>query len=175
MLEHVKESPDKFRVDFKFRFCPECKVRDKPDFVPDVKKVSKASEKATRDYLGIFMFTYLNGKVINSWTKTEFGKMDPDLPNLFKPFARADASTIRSKDSLGLGILVAKGLSRKMGGDLTYVRSSTTSPDHGSDFQIRVPLNQREAYNCPGDSKERITTLLLINNHSRHGSISKIL
>ncbi|RAL05833.1 sensor histidine kinase/response regulator [Aspergillus ibericus CBS 121593] len=66
------------------------------------------------------------------------------LPKLFKPFAREDTSTTRSKDGLGLGLLVAKGLARKMGGDLTCVRSCTTGPDHGSEFEIRIPANQPE-------------------------------
>ncbi|KAI2828146.1 hypothetical protein CBS147343_767 [Aspergillus niger] len=64
------------------------------------------------------------------------------LPKLFKPFAREDNTTTRSKDGLGLGLLVAKGLARKMGGDLTCVRSCTSGPDHGSEFEIRIPANQ---------------------------------
>ncbi|PWY86161.1 sensor histidine kinase/response regulator [Aspergillus heteromorphus CBS 117.55] len=64
------------------------------------------------------------------------------LPSLFKAFAREDTSTTRSKDGLGLGLLVAKGLARKMGGDLICVRSSTTGPDRGSEFEIRIPANQ---------------------------------
>ncbi|KAL4906503.1 hypothetical protein BDW74DRAFT_167161 [Aspergillus multicolor] len=67
------------------------------------------------------------------------------LPNLFKPFAREDASITRSKDGLGLGLLVAKGLARKMGGDLVCVRSSTSGPDRGSEFEIRIPVNAPEA------------------------------
>ncbi|KAJ5569865.1 CheY-like superfamily [Penicillium hispanicum] len=94
------------------------------------------------------------------------------LPNLFKPFAREDASTTRSKDGLGLGLLVAKGLSRKMGGDLICVHSSTTGPDRGSEFQIRVPVNQREAYNRPGTPNQRIMTPPVLSDHSRHGSSS---
>ncbi|KAF7592895.1 hypothetical protein BBP40_012307 [Aspergillus hancockii] len=70
------------------------------------------------------------------------------LPNLFKPFAREDTSTTRSKDGLGLGLLVAKGLARKMGGDLVCVRSSTSGPDHGSEFEVRIPISQPEP--CPG-------------------------
>ncbi|KAJ5474547.1 CheY-like superfamily [Penicillium sp. IBT 31633x] len=80
------------------------------------------------------------------------------LPNLFKPFARGDASTTRSKDGLGLGLLVAKGLSRKMGGDLTCVRSSTAGPHRGTEFQVRIPINQREAEIRPGTPGERILT-----------------
>ena len=97
------------------------------------------------------------------------------LPNLFKPFAREDASTTRSKDGLGLGLLVAKGLSRKMGGDLICVRSSTTGPDHGSEFQIRVPVNQRDAYNRPGTPNERTMTPPNSNEHARTGSGSSFV
>ncbi|KAL4798899.1 hypothetical protein BDV19DRAFT_340430 [Aspergillus venezuelensis] len=67
------------------------------------------------------------------------------LPNLFKPFAREDASITRSKDGLGLGLLVAKGLARKMGGDLVCVRSATSGPKRGSEFEIRVPVNDGAA------------------------------
>jgi signal transduction histidine kinase/CheY-like chemotaxis protein len=97
------------------------------------------------------------------------------LPNLFKPFAREDASTTRSKDGLGLGLLVAKGLSRKMGGDLICVRSSTTGPDHGSEFQIRVPVNQREALCGPGTPNDRIMTPPFFTEHTRTGSGSSFI
>ena len=66
------------------------------------------------------------------------------LPNLFKPFSREDSSTTQRKDGLGLGLLVAKGLARRMGGDLICVRSSTFGPDRGTEFEIRIPINQRE-------------------------------
>lgn len=97
------------------------------------------------------------------------------LPNLFKPFAREDASTTRSKDGLGLGLLVAKGLSRKMGGDLICVRSSTTGPDHGSEFQIRVPVNQHEAYSRCRTPGERPVTQPIINESSQNGSASSYI
>ncbi|GAD96385.1 hypothetical protein PVAR5_5039 [Paecilomyces variotii No. 5] len=71
------------------------------------------------------------------------------LPNLFKPFSREDDSTTRSKEGLGLGLLVAKGLSRKMGGDLTCVRSSTSGPARGSEFEIRVPVSPVDALRGP--------------------------
>ncbi|KAJ5105470.1 hypothetical protein NUU61_002817 [Penicillium alfredii] len=97
------------------------------------------------------------------------------LPNLFKPFAREDASTTRSKDGLGLGLLVAKGLSRKMGGDLVCVHSSTSGPGHGSEFQIRVPVNQREPNSRPGTPGERTLTPPSINDPSRQGSASSFI
>ncbi|KAL5342587.1 hypothetical protein BJX70DRAFT_356167 [Aspergillus crustosus] len=79
------------------------------------------------------------------------------LPNLFKPFAREDASITRSKDGLGLGLLVAKGLARKMGGDLVCVRSSTSGADRGSEFEIRLPVNQHEAMSSLASSAQLIT------------------
>lgn len=97
------------------------------------------------------------------------------LPNLFKPFAREDASTTRSKDGLGLGLLVAKGLSRKMGGDLICVRSSTTGPDHGSDFEIRVPVNQGEAYSRRETPGEKLITPPVINDPPRQESASSCI
>lgn len=66
------------------------------------------------------------------------------LPNLFKPFSREDDSLTRQKEGLGLGLLVAKGLVRKMGGDLVCVRSDTTGPHRGSEFELRVPISGQE-------------------------------
>nr|KMM72164.1 hypothetical protein CPAG_08463 [Coccidioides posadasii RMSCC 3488] len=71
------------------------------------------------------------------------------LPKLFKPWAREDGSTTRSKEGLGLGLMVAKGLSRKLGGDLVCVRSSTTEPNRGSEFQIRLPLFPSDSVSRP--------------------------
>ena len=61
-------------------------------------------------------------------------------PYLFKPFSREDDSLTRQKEGLGLGLLVAKGLARKIGGDLMCVRSDTSGPRRGSEFELRVPL-----------------------------------
>lgn len=66
------------------------------------------------------------------------------LPNLFKPFSREDDSLTRQKEGLGLGLLVAKGLVRKMGGDLVCVRSDTSGPHRGSEFELRVPISNQE-------------------------------
>lgn len=63
------------------------------------------------------------------------------LPSLFKPFSREDDSLTRQKEGLGLGLLVAKGLARKVGGDLACVRSDTDGPRRGSEFELHVPLS----------------------------------
>lgn len=79
MTAHAQDDPNKVRIDVRFKFCPSCKDENKPEFKPNVRRLARAAEKATEDCLGTFTFTYTNGKVINSWKKTNFGKIDPDM------------------------------------------------------------------------------------------------
>ncbi|KAL4927153.1 uncharacterized protein BDV17DRAFT_292826 [Aspergillus undulatus] len=98
------------------------------------------------------------------------------LPNLFKPFAREDASITRSKDGLGLGLLVAKGLARKMGGDLVCVRSATSGPDRGSEFEIRVPINEpNTACSHPAAPSTQLITPPNIRDPTRPSSASNTI
>lgn len=142
-----------------------------------------------RDLAKLISCVFLNAiKFTNNGTITVWATVDPQkkdvlilvrdtgpgipatfLPNLFKPFAREDASTTRRKDGLGLGLLVAKGLSRKMGGDLTCVRSSTSGPERGSEFRIQIPINQSEVEHRPTTPGE---TCL---DQTRHSSASSLL
>ena len=62
------------------------------------------------------------------------------LPNLYKPFSRENASITRQSEGLGLGLLVGKGLARKLGGDLQATKATTHGPEHGTDFDIKVPI-----------------------------------
>jgi CheY-like chemotaxis protein len=72
------------------------------------------------------------------------------LPKLFKPFSQENASTTRSIEGLGLGLMVAKGIARKLGGDLLCTRAETSGPEHGSDFEIKIPLQAGETISRPG-------------------------
>ncbi|KAI9670365.1 MAG: hypothetical protein M1817_004408 [Caeruleum heppii] len=85
-------------------------------------------------------------------TDTGSGIPQAFLPNLFKPFTQEDESLTRQQDGLGLGLLVAKGLVRKMGGDLRCVRSDTSGPNKGSEFEIKLPItstDERSVSNTP--------------------------
>jgi CheY-like chemotaxis protein len=86
------------------------------------------------------------------FTITDTGEGIPDdfLPKLFKAFSREDESLTRLRDGLGLGLLVAKGISRKMGGDLWCERTSIDGPNKGSEFRIRLPLTPGDALSAPG-------------------------
>lgn len=87
-----------------------------------------------------------NGRfVLVNIVDTGTGIPEDFLPELFKPFSREDASLTRTKEGLGLGLLVAKGIARRVGGDLTLVRSNTSGDHKGSEFEIKVPFDVGEA------------------------------
>lgn len=72
------------------------------------------------------------------------------MPNLFKAFSREDDSLTRQKEGLGLGLLVAKGLARRIGGELLCVRSDISGPQRGSEFELRVPISMFDATSRTG-------------------------
>ncbi|CAK4014481.1 histidine kinase [Lecanosticta acicola] len=71
------------------------------------------------------------------------------LPKLFKPFSQENNTTTRSSEGLGLGLMVAKGIARKLGGDLMCTRAETHGAQHGTEFDIKVPLHAGEAISRP--------------------------
>ncbi|PWW76148.1 hypothetical protein C7212DRAFT_357477 [Tuber magnatum] len=89
-------------------------------------------------------------QVLFSIIDTGEGIPEEFLPRLFKAFSREDASMTRQRDGLGLGLLVAKGIARKMGGDLWCERTSTDGPEKGSEFRVRLPLTPADASSTPG-------------------------
>lgn len=80
------------------------------------------------------------------------------VPELFKPFSRGDASLTRSREGLGLGLLVAKGVARKLGGDLNLVRTETSGERKGSEFEIKIPIGGAESGTRPGTPLNRSPT-----------------
>ena len=71
------------------------------------------------------------------------------LPKLFKPFSRENESRTRQSEGLGLGLMVAKGIARKLGGDLMCTRAETEGEDHGSEFEIKIPVMAGETISRP--------------------------
>lgn len=79
--------------------------------------------------------------VIISISDTGDGILEDFRPELFKAFSQQDDSLTRGREGLGLGLMVAKGLSRRLGGDLNLVRSQTSGVLKGSEFEVRFPLD----------------------------------
>lgn len=72
------------------------------------------------------------------------------LPHLFKAFSQQNGSITRSIEGLGLGLMVAKGIARKLGGDLNCTKAVTEGEQHGTEFEIKVPLQAGETISRPG-------------------------
>jgi len=72
------------------------------------------------------------------------------LPRLFKAFSQENGSLTRSSEGLGLGLMVAQGIARKLGGDLMCTRAETEGPHHGTEFEIKVPVQAGEIISRPG-------------------------
>ena len=87
------------------------------------------------------------------------------LPKLFKPFSRENESITRQSEGLGLGLMVAKGIARKLGGDLMCTRAETEGSNRGSEFEIKVPVRAGETISRPsspfGSPMPRRATLSL--------------
>ena len=71
------------------------------------------------------------------------------LPRLFKPFSQNDGTITRPSEGLGLGLMVAKGIARKLGGDLVCIKAETEGPHRGSEFEIKVPVMAGETISRP--------------------------
>jgi CheY-like chemotaxis protein len=72
------------------------------------------------------------------------------VPQLFKAFAKEDDAINRQSEGLGLGLMVAKGMARRLNGDLYHIQSETDGPTRGTEFEMRVPLNPTEVISRPG-------------------------
>lgn len=59
-------------------FRPSCTHKKDKGIQPDIKKLAKATEEATGELLGVFIFAGLDSKPVTKWTKTELGKSDAE-------------------------------------------------------------------------------------------------
>jgi len=130
---------------------PDSMLIDEKDLAKVVSCVTLNAIKFTQDGK-ITLEATLSAKgryVVISVKDTGSGIPAAFLPNLFKPFSREDDSTTRQSEGLGLGLMVAKGLARKLGGDLFCLRSHVSGPKKGSEFELRVPLTAGEICSRP--------------------------
>jgi signal transduction histidine kinase len=66
---------------------------------------------------------------------TGIGIAPAQLDNLFQPFAQVDATKTRAYGGAGVGLAVARGIARLMGGDISVL----SEPGHGSTFTLSLP------------------------------------
>ncbi|RMZ74168.1 sensor histidine kinase response regulator [Pyrenophora seminiperda CCB06] len=130
---------------------PETIVIDERDLAKMVSCLALNAIKFTQDG-SITLQATLSAKgryIVINIKDTGSGIPSAFLPNLFKPFSREDDSMTRQSEGLGLGLMVAKGIARKLGGDLFCLRSHVSGPGRGSEFEMRVPLTPGEICSRP--------------------------
>ncbi|MBF0211087.1 MAG: PAS domain S-box protein [Desulfamplus sp.] len=76
------------------------------------------------------------------------GISESKLPSLFTPFTQADSSTARMYGGTGLGLVIAKRIVNKMGGDIEV----QSFPGKGSTFSFTVVLHEAEHQNSNMDT-----------------------
>jgi signal transduction histidine kinase len=80
-------------------------------------------------------------RVIFEVTDGGRGMSEEVQAHIFDPFWQADAESMKTSGSSGLGLSVARQLARLLGGDVTVVRSE---PGRGSTFRVSLPMNYVE-------------------------------
>jgi signal transduction histidine kinase len=73
---------------------------------------------------------------------TGAGFAPEEATRLFARFYRSDAPAVQEKPGSGLGLAVARAAARAFGGD---VAARSEGPDHGSTFEVHLPLGPDEA------------------------------
>lgn len=81
---------------------------------------------------------------------------------IFEPFSQAERSLDRSRGGLGLGLALVKGIVELHGG---MVQASSEGSGYGSEFTVRVPLDQTQALAAPatvGENRSNRSCRILI-------------
>lgn len=87
--------------------------------------------------------------VVISVSDTGSGIHEKFVPRLFQAFSKEDDSLTRQSEGLGLGLMVARGLVRKLGGDLNLIHTQTAGEKRGTKFEIRVPITPSDSISRP--------------------------
>jgi heavy metal sensor kinase len=77
-----------------------------------------------------------NGFAVAEVRDTGIGIAEPDLPNVFERFYRADKARTRESGGVGLGLSIGRWITEVHAGTIEV----QSSPGHGSVFQVRLPI-----------------------------------
>ncbi|WP_426042801.1 response regulator [Brevundimonas sp. TWP2-3-4b1] len=104
--------------------------------------------------------------------------IDPDLiPTLFDAFVQADDSISRTHVGCGLGLTVARRLTRAMGGQIALESTSVA----GSTFVVRLPLALADKDTTTGCARPAITEtrgaarVLIVDDHATNREVARLM
>mgnify|MGYP003145006960 FL=1 len=103
--------------------------------------MSNALKFTERGYIGVELSTLEaagNLKLRMTVEDTGCGITDLDKTRLFQAFEQARPSTAGTHGGFGLGLSIAKGLARRLGGEITLV----DNPEGGSIFTVTMPVDR---------------------------------
>ena len=103
--------------------------------------MSNALKFTERGYIGVELSTLEaagNLKLRMTVEDTGCGITDTDKARLFQAFEQARPSTAGTHGGFGLGLSIAKGLARRLGGEITLA----DNPEGGSIFTVTMPVER---------------------------------
>jgi signal transduction histidine kinase/methylmalonyl-CoA mutase cobalamin-binding subunit len=103
--------------------------------------MSNALKFTERGYIGVELSTLEaagNLKLRMTVEDTGCGITDIDKARLFQAFEQARPSTAATHGGFGLGLSIAKGLARRLGGEITLA----DNPEGGSIFTVTMPVER---------------------------------
>ena len=103
--------------------------------------MSNALKFTERGYIGVELSTFEaagNLKLRMTVEDTGCGITDLDKARLFEAFEQANASTAATHGGSGLGLSIAKGLAKRLGGEILL----TDNPNGGSIFTVPMPVDR---------------------------------
>ena len=112
------------------------------------------------------------------WVRdTGIGIDAESLERLFEPFRQAERSVDRSRDGLGLGLALVKGLVELHSGTVT---ASSPGPGKGAEFVVRLPLVPAPVHTAPQSpaavpGKRPLRVLVIEDNRDAADSLRMLL
>lgn len=99
------------------------------------------------------------------------GLTPEQLARLFTPFGQAEAGATRRFGGTGLGLAIGRALAERMGGSLT----AQSTPGHGSEFELRLPLPPCPDYRPPAAPAARRVLLIQATHAEGHDGLLALL